>query len=126
MTQQVNTWAPILKDNDEPTLSLLVKCGEQEPDQQQYRELLAQAIHSLVAADKKQARKDIEEISDPDSPGLSYILAEFQPQEWAVQIMLSPPMAMLLRQIDWQKTNPVQKRSDESLPSLQDILAMLP
>lgn len=126
MTTQYNTWAPILKENENPTLSLLVRCGETEPDEETYKHQLHVAIQSLIKESPKQARRDIEEVSDPDSPGLSFILAEFQPQEWAAQIMLSPQMQMLLTRIDWQKTNPVKKRSEETLPSLQDILQMLP
>lgn len=126
MTTQYNTWAPILKENENPTLSLLVRCGETEPDEETYKHQLHVAIQSFIKESPKQARRDIEEVSDPDSPGLSFILAEFQPQEWAAQIMLSPQMQMLLTRIDWQKTNPVKKRSEETLPSLQDILQMLP
>jgi hypothetical protein len=126
MTKQVNTWAPTLKDNDEPALSLMVECGPEIPTERQYFQFLSMAVDQLVSKDPKQARKDIQEVSDQDSPGLSFILAQYQRQEWAVQIMMSPQMAMLLHQIDWQKTNPVQKQPVENLPSLQDILMMLP
>jgi hypothetical protein len=35
-------------------------------------------------------------------------------------------MGMLLYQIDFQKTNPPRELSDENLPSLMDVLQMLP
>jgi hypothetical protein len=124
MTQQVNTWAPILEGNDEPTLSLLVRCGEHPPDRQEYRSRLEDAMEALIKQSPKQARKDIEEVSDPDSPGFSFLLSQFVPAEWATQIALSPQVAMLLARIDWQRVNPVQKRWEDELPCLLDILMM--
>ena len=126
MTNLIHTWAPILKQNDEPTLSLMVRCGKEAPDLSQYRMLLEAALVSLIEANPKQARRDLETVSPEDSPGLSNIRVEFQPSEWATQIMLSPQMAMLLNRIDWPQTNPVKERSAEELPNLMDILQMLP
>jgi hypothetical protein len=125
-TSVVNTWAPILKQNDEPTLSLMVRCGKEAPDLAQYKMQLEGALISLIESNPKQARRDMEEISPPDSPSLSNILTQFEPAEWAVQIMSSPQMTMLLNRIDWQETSPVKEQSVEELPSLMDILQMLP
>lgn len=122
----MNTWAPILKDDDQPTLSLMVRCGDHPPDQREYRSRLEDAMEAFIKQHPKQARRDIEEVSDPDSPGFSFLLTQFEPPEWATQIALSPQMAMLLHRIDWQKTNPVQeRRSEDELPDFLDILMML-
>src|ERR1700687_803591 len=94
--KQVNTWAPILKDNDEPTLSLMVRCGNYPPDPQEYQSRLLDAMESFIKQNRKQARRDIQEVSDPDSPGFSFLLTQFEPPEWATQIALSHHMAMLL------------------------------
>jgi len=126
MSKHVKTWAPTLRENDEPTMSLLVACGIQPPTLETYKYLLELALVSLIQSDPKQARRDIREVSVPDSPGLSFLLSEFEPPEWAVQIMLSPQMTMLLHRIDWQRISPVQERPEEELPSLMDILQMLP
>jgi hypothetical protein len=48
------------------------------------------------------------------------------PQQWAAQILQLDQMGMLLSQIDWQKDNQPRVLSDENLPSLMDVLQMLP
>lgn len=126
MLDLFNTWTPTLRGNDEPTYSLMVSCGDNPPDSMRYRSLLRAHLERLIRQDPKQARKDLEMISSADSPGLSDIIALFEPEEWALQIILSPPMAMLLNRIDWQRINPVEISSPDELPGLIQILELMP
>ena len=126
MEKQVNIWAPILKGNDRPTMSLAVRCGPKAPTKEQYPELLQDAMSQLIQDNPSKARKDLESMGGPSySPDLSNIAVGSPSQEWAVQIAQSDQMAMLLAQIDWQKDNPPRELSEENLPSLMDILQML-
>lgn len=126
MGNEIRIWAPILKQNDRPTISMAI-CwhGEQPPDPEQYRNLLEVAIDALIRADPKQALRDLREVSSPGYPGF-YPGLKWQPfHQWAFLIMLSDEMARLLNRIDWQKVSPVQEVSDEDLPGFMDILQML-
>lgn len=126
MKQQVNTWAPTLKDNDEPTESLRVPCGPEAPaNPQEYRERLQDRLEFLIMKDPDKAQSVLEENATAESPDLSNILAQSQPQEWAVQIASSAQTAMLIARIDWQKTSPVQKLSGEDLPNLEQLLQLI-
>jgi hypothetical protein len=124
MSAQVSIWAPILKDNEQPTMSLGV-LSKFQPNKSQYRSLLQQALESLISKNPKQAQQDLEEVSVPSSPDLCNIRAEYPTNEWAVQISQSDQMEMLLARIDWQKDNPPRELAEENLPSFMDILQML-
>lgn len=123
MPKQVNIWAPILKGDSEPTMSLAVRCGEKAPNREQYRERLQEHLDSEILSNPKRSRQEVEAMGS--TPALSVIPVGCQPQHWAAQILQLDEMAMLLTQIDWQKDNPPRSVSDENLPSLIDVLHML-
>ncbi len=58
--KQVNIWAPILKGDSEPTMSLAVRCGEKAPNWEQYRERLQEHLDSKVLSNPKRSRQEIE------------------------------------------------------------------
>ena len=125
MAEHVKAWAPILKGNDRPSMSLAVRCGEKAPNKEQYRVLLEARLESLIAADPKQALLDLELVSTPEYPGLYPELPWYPSHQWAFHIMLSCEMRMMLNRIDWERANPVELVQVEELPSLIDILEMI-
>ena len=128
MPKQVSIWAPILKGDPEPTMSLAVQANY-TPPQNQYRELLTDLLNKEILSDPAKAKEQIRamgETSSQPNPELSAIPVGSQPHQWAAQILQLDQTGMLLSQIDWQKTNPPRELSDENLPSLMDILQMLP
>ena len=129
MPKQVNIWAPILKGDDEPTMSLAVPCGPKGlTTKEQYRMYLEDHLTSEILANPKRSREEIQAMgstSEESNPDLSSIPVGYPPHQWAALILQLDEMGMLLSQIDWQKDNPPRSMSDENLPSLMDILQML-
>jgi|SRR6185437_365980 len=126
MSDLVKIWAPILKQNDEPTMSLAVPYRwDTPPNEEQYRNLLELRLNALIKADPKQALRDLEAVSTPEYPGLYPELRWHPPDQWTFLIMLSFEMRMLLCRIDWQKNSTVQEVSIEELPSFMDVLQMM-
>jgi hypothetical protein len=122
----VNTWAPTLKVNDEPTESLRVPSGPEPPtDPEDYRDRLMWRLKELIEHNPKQARRDLEQVATVESPDLLSTWAECPIREWAVQITSSAQMEMLLSRIDWERKAPVKKLPEEELPCLMDYLQRL-
>lgn len=125
-TTHVHIWAPILKGNDSPTMSLAVQCqNEVPPNEELYKDLLEAELDSLVQANPKQALRDLEEVSTPESPGLYPELRWYPPHQWAFHMIGSFEMDQLLIRIDWQRTGSVMELPAEELPSFMDILQMM-
>ena len=126
MANRVYVWAPILKQNDEPTMSLAIRWQDKSPpNEAQYRNLLEITLDSLIAANPKHALRDLEEVSMPEQPGLYPELRWYPPHQWAYHMICSFEMLQLLNRIDWQKTDSVKELPAEELPSFMDILQML-
>lgn len=126
MPKQVSIWAPILKGDQEPMMSLAVQVST-KPTLQQYRELLQDLLNKEILADPVKSKREIQAMGSPSgNPDLSAIPVGCQPHQWAAQILQLDQMGMLLSQIDWQKDNAPRELSDENLPSLMDVLQQLP
>jgi hypothetical protein len=127
MTKVVNIWAPILKENDRPTMSLAVRSGTTAPDKAEYRERLCDLLDELISANPKQARWYLEAMGGPSgyAPELASIPVGSPIKHWAPQILQVDLAEMLLNRIDWQRDNPPRKLSEDNLPSFMDILQML-
>jgi hypothetical protein len=78
-------------------------------------------LEEEILSDPKRAREEMQAMGS-----LSAILVGCPIHHWAAQILQLDEMGMLLSQIDWQKDNPPRELSDENLPSLMDVLQMLP
>ena len=127
MPKQVNIWAPILKGDSEPTMSLAVQANY-VPNKEQYRLHLQDLLDKDIQANPLRSKEEIQAMgstSEYPIPELSAIPVGCPPRQWAAQILQLDEMAMLLSQIDWQKDNPPRSLSDENLPSLMDVLQML-
>jgi hypothetical protein len=123
---RVYVWAPILKQNDEPTISLAIHWRDKNPpNEKQYRNLLETALESLIAENPKQALRDLEDVSTAECPDLYPELRWYPHRQWAYHIMGSFGMRMLLNRIDWQQSSPVQELSSDDLPTFMDILQMM-
>ncbi len=121
----MNTWAPTLKVNDEPTESLRVPSGPEPPtDPEDYRDRLMWRLKELIEHNPKQARRDLEEVTGSESPG-PVSLSTSTPREWPHLIAWCPQMNFLLDRIDWERKAPVKKLPEEELPCLMDYLQML-
>lgn len=126
MANRVYVWAPILKQNDEPTMSLAIRWPcEYPPNEDQYRNLLEGTLDSLIAQNPRQALRDLKVVSTPEYPGLYPELRWYPSHQWAFHIMHSFEMQMMLNRIDWQQSSPVQELASEDLPSFMDILQMM-
>ena len=126
MPKQVNIWAPILKGDSEPMMSLAVQANY-VPNLGQYRSLLQDLLDKEIQANPKRSKEEIQAMGSPSgNPDLSAIPVGCPPQQWAAQILQLDQMEMLLSQIDFQKDNPPRELSDENLPSLMDVLQQLP
>lgn len=123
----MSIWAPILKGDSDPTMSLAVR-SSRVPNQEQYRQLLQDHLYSEILSNPKRSKEEMQAMGntseDPD-PDLSAIPVGCPPQRWAAQILQLDRMGMLLSQIDWQRDNPPRSLSDRNLPSLMDVLQML-
>ena len=127
MPKQVNIWAPILKGDSEPMMSLAVQ-SPHALNREQYRMYLESQLDKEIQANPKRSKEEMQAMGDTSgqpNPELSAIPVGCPPHHWAAQILQLDEMAMLLSQIDWQKDNPPRSMSDENLPSLMDILQML-
>lgn len=126
MTELIRAWAPTLKGNDEPTMSLAVPVfGEASPDGESYANLLEARLQALIEANPIRALRDLKEVSTPEYPGLYPELKWHPPHHWIVHIMLSIQMRTLLNRIDWKQSGPVQRIAVEDLPNFIDILQMM-
>jgi hypothetical protein len=129
MPKQVNIWAPILKGDSEPMMSLAVPCGEKAPNtKEQYRMYLEDHLTSEILSNPKRSKEEMQAMgntSEESNPDLSAIPVEYPPHQWGALILQLDQMGMLLSQIDWQKDNPPRSLSDKNLPSLMDVLQML-
>ncbi len=128
MPKQVSIWAPILKGESDPMMSLAVQSSH-PLNREQYRMYLEGLLDKEIQANPKRAKEEIQAMgstSEYPNPDLSAIPVGCQPHQWAAQILQLDEMGMLLSQIDWQKENPPRSLpSDENLPSLMDVLQML-
>ena len=121
--KQVNIWAPILKGDSEPMMSLAVPCGEKAPNtKEQYRMYLEDHLTSEILANPKRSREEIQAMgstSEESNPDLSSIPVGCPPHQWAFQILQLDEMGMLLSQIDWQKDNQeyLRKLEAQSAPA---------
>jgi very-short-patch-repair endonuclease len=118
--KQVSIWAPILKGDSDPTMSLAVR-SPHALNREQYRMYLQDHLEEEILSDPKRAREEMQAMGS-----LSANLVGCPIHHWAAQILQLDEMGMLLSQIDWQKDNPPRELSDENLPSLMDVLQMLP
>ena len=125
MTKFINIWAPILKEDDWPTMSLAVRSGPKTPNEAEYRERLYDLLNELISANPKQAERDMDENCVSQCPDLCNIRAECPTKEWAYQISQCAQMSFLLARIDWQKDNPPRRLPEDDLPSFMDILQMI-
>lgn len=126
MPKQVSIWAPILKGDPNPTMSLAVQANY-VPTPQQYRGLLEDLLNKEILGDPVKSRDEIKAMGSPSgNSDLSDIPVAYPVRQWAALILQLDPMGMLLSQIEWQKDNPPHELSDENLPSLMDVLQMLP
>ena len=126
MPKQVSIWAPILKGDSEPMMSLAVQANY-VPTQDEYRLHLQSLLDKEILANPERAKEEIQAMGSPSgNPDLSAIPVGCPPQQWAAQILQLDQMGMLLSQIDFQKDNPPRELSDENLPSLMDVLQQLP
>ena len=128
MPKQVNIWAPIMKGDSEPMMSLAVPCGEKALNRELYRLYLQDHLDSEILSNPKRSREEIQAMgstSEESNPDLASIPVEYPPHQWAAVILQLDEMGMLLSQIDWQKDNPPRSLSGENLPSLMDVLQML-
>ena len=86
-------------------------------------------LDSEILSNPKRSKEEMQAMgstSEYPNPELSAIPVACPPKWWAAQILQLDEMTMLLSQIDWQKDNPPRSlSSDESLPSLMDVLQML-
>ena len=125
MPKQVSIWAPILKGDQEPMMSLAVQANY-VPNQEQYRIHLQDLLDKEILADPVKSKQEITAMGSPSGdPDLSDIPVEYPIHQWAALILQLDRMGMLLSQIDFQKDNPPRELSDENLPSLMDVLQML-
>ena len=106
--KQVNTWAPILKDDEEPTLSLMVRCGDHPPNQQEYRSRLGDAMEAFIKQDPKLARKDIGRSVRSGQPRFLVSLLSLCPLSGQTNAT-SPQMAMLLHRTRLAEDQPRPK-----------------
>jgi hypothetical protein len=126
MPKQVSIWAPILKGDSEPMMSLAVPCGEKAPTKETYRMYLQDHLDSEILANPERSRQEMEAMGgSSNTPDLSVIPVGYPPKWWAAQIFQLDEMAILLSQIDWQRDNPPRSLSDENLPGLMDVLQLL-
>ena len=75
MPKQVSIWAPILKGDPEPTMSLAVQANY-TPTQNQYRELLTDLLNKEILSDPVKAKEQMQamgETSSQPNPELSAI-----------------------------------------------------
>ena len=128
MPRQVSIWAPILKGDSDPTMSLAVQSSH-PLNREQYRMYLEGLLDREIQANPKRAKEEMQAMgstSEYPIPELSAIPVGCPPHQWAAQILQLDEMGILLSQIDWQKDNPPRSlSSDENLPSLMDVLQML-
>jgi HJR/Mrr/RecB family endonuclease len=114
-------WAPVFKGDDRPNMSLAVPCGSTAPGRREYRERLYDYVEALVGSNPQEARDATGYLNELG------VLSPFTMKECAYTISDCDGMNLLLNEIDWQKDNPPRKLGDEeALPSLMEILEMIP
>jgi HJR/Mrr/RecB family endonuclease len=114
-------WAPVFKGDDGPNMSLAVPCGSTALGRKEYQERLYDYVEALVRSDPQKAREAVEYFGEPD------LLHPSTMNECAYTVSHCDGMNLLLNEIDWQNDNPPRKLGDdEDLPSLMEILEMIP
>jgi hypothetical protein len=90
---------------------------------------LESQLDKEIQANPKRSKEEMQAMgntSEDSDPDLSGIPVGYPIHQWAALILQLDRMGMLLSQIDWKKDNPPRELSDENLPSLMDVLQMLP
>jgi hypothetical protein len=106
-------------------MSLAVPCGETAPNREEYRERLYDYLRDWILANPQKAREALDYFEEY-FPCLDSF-ATNPSQEWAYQISNCDEMKLFLNEIDWKRANPPRKlHDDEKLPSLVEILEMIP
>ncbi len=116
-----NIWAPIFEGSEQPAMCLAVPCGQTKPDRKEYQQRLYDYVEALVKSDPQKARRAVEYFDQPD------LLSVLTMNECANTVSDCDGMNFLLNEIDWERDNPPRKlNGDEELPSLMEILEMIP
>ncbi len=84
-----------------------------------YISLLESKLQQLIDANPKQARAAMQ-MSQEFAPGLWSIQQQYQPSEWAAQIVRSDQAMQLFSRIDWQGS-----LSDQEPANLVEMLELL-
>ena len=127
MSKQVSVWAPILKGDSDPMMSLAVQ-SPHSLNREQYRLYLQDHLEKEILFNPKRSKEEMQAMggtSEYSIPELSAIPVGYPVHQWAALILQLDEMGMLLSQIDWQKDNPPRSLPSENLPSLMDVLQML-
>ena len=94
--------------------------GQKEMTHDLYRHLLAAKLDRLIQADPMEARQAME-MSVEYAPEFYSIAQDYQPMEWAIQIVMGDTLMPLLSQVTEKGTlEPAQEQS------LQEILEQMP
>jgi len=84
MPKQVNIWAPILKGDSEPMMSLAVRCGEEAPNKDTYRVYLQDHLDTKILSNPKRSREEMQAMggtSENPNPDLSGIPVGYPPSQ---------------------------------------------
>ena len=84
-----------------------------------YVSLLESKLQRLIDANPKQARAAMQ-MSSESAPGLWAIQEQYDPSQWAAQIVRSDQASNLFSRIDWQGS-----LSDPEPENLQEMLELL-
>jgi hypothetical protein len=116
-----NIWAPVFEGSEQPAMCLAVPCGPTKPDRKEYQQRLYDYVEALVKSDPQKAKRAVEYFDQPD------LLSVFTMNECAYTVSHCDGMNFVLNEVDWERDNPPRKLGeDEELPSLMEILEMIP
>ena len=105
-THGFNLWIPMLKSGARAR-GLRVTCGEDAPDQEQFRTLMQKHLESLILSNLSLAKEQIEEFSDMwNTPDLDAIQLKFPVTDWAAQLVDCDSFNKTLQKIGWGYRNP--------------------
>ena len=89
---------------------LIVPCGEETPDQEQFRVLMRQHLDSLILPNPWESQIDIEDFSDMwECPDLDAIQLKFPVAEWPAQLVACAEFNRTLEKIGWGYRNLPQR-----------------
>jgi hypothetical protein len=123
-THGINLWTPMLKTGAR-AMGLTVPCGEDTPDQEQFRVLMRQHLEGIILPNPDECQMIVGDFADIwDARGLDAIQLKFHVEQWPAQLVACDDFNRTLETIGWGYRNPPARPLGEPCSLKQFLVAV--